>query len=256
VEFLRVASGEAAVSLAVLQKDDESLPPRARALVRLARALTAQPWALPAEVVADAARQGLDRDQLEAAVGVIAMFNYFTRVADATGIEFDYLSPLPAFEPDVHQAVSPRPSQSGSSEPGTGAGRRRPRYQPLRQAWQSWRSYVLESDKPIGQRQRWLLACVAAEESADGDQAGALGGFGSLTADDDEVVRFARKVSCEPWRMTATDLERLRSVGYSDEALLHIISVVAHQNADSRLTAGLRAVNQGAPGEEDQRRNG
>jgi alkylhydroperoxidase family enzyme len=251
VEFLRVASGEAAVSLAVLQKDDESLPPRARALVRLARGLTAQPWALPTEVVADAARQGLDRDQLEAAVGVISMFNYFTRVADATGIEFDYLSPLPAFEPDVHQAVAPRPSQSGSSEQGLGASRRLPRYQPLRDAWESWRSYVLKSDKPIGQRQRSLLACVAAEESADWDQAGALGGFGSLTTDDDEMVRLARKVSREPWRMTATDLERLRSVGYSDEALLHIISVVAHQNADSRLAAGLRVVNQGSSGEED-----
>ena len=107
MEFLRVASGEAAVSLAVLQKDDEALPPRARALVRLARGLTARPWALRAEAIADVARQGLDRDQLEAAVGVIAMFNYFTRVADATGIEFDYLSPLPAFEPDTQQAAAP-----------------------------------------------------------------------------------------------------------------------------------------------------
>jgi alkylhydroperoxidase family enzyme len=249
VEFLRVASGETAVSLAVLRKDDEALPPRARALVRLARGLTAQPWALPAESVADAARQGLDRDQLEAAAGVIAMFNYFTRVADATGIEFDYLSPLPAFEPDAGQAAAPRPSQSGSSGQGAGVGGRRPRYQPLREAWELWRSYVLESDKPIGQRQRWLLACVAAEESADWDQAEALGGFGSLTPDDDELVRFARKLSREPWRMTDTDLERLRAVGYSDESLLHIISVVAHQNADSRLAAGIRAVNSGVPAE-------
>ena len=77
---------------------------------------------------------------------------------------------------------------------------------------------MLESDKPIGQRQRWLLAGVAAEETADWDQAQALGGFGSLTPDDDELVRFARKLSREPWRMTAADLERLRGVGYGDES--------------------------------------
>ena len=249
MEFLRVASGEAAASLAVLNKDDESLPPRARALVRLARALTAQPWALSADVLADAARHGLDRDQLEAAVGVISMFNYFTRVADATGIEFDYLSPLPAFEPDTNQSAAPRPGPSGSSGRVVAKGPRQPRHRPLRAAWESWRSYVLESDKPIGERQRWLLACIAAEESADWDQAEALGGFGSLTPDDDELVRFARKLSREPWRMTVADLERLRVVGYSDEALLHIISVVAHQNADSRFAAGLRVVNSAFPGE-------
>ena len=100
--------------MAVLNGDDGSLVPRARALARLAVTLTAEPWALTREAVRDAARQGLDEEQLETAVAVIAMFNYFTRMADATGIEFDYPTPLPAFQPDLCQVTAPRPARSFS----------------------------------------------------------------------------------------------------------------------------------------------
>src|SRR6202041_2524048 len=111
-EFLRVASGEAATSLAVLQGDDESLPPRARSLARLAVTLTAEPGALTPDAVREAARHDLDEAQLETAISVISMFNYFTRVADASGIEFDYETPLPAFQPDLGQVTTTRPSRS------------------------------------------------------------------------------------------------------------------------------------------------
>jgi hypothetical protein len=170
------------------------------------------------------------------AVGVISMFNYFTRVADATGIEFDYLTPLPAFEPDLRQGTAPRPDRSGSS---SRRGGRRPRHPRLRAAWKSWRAYVLHTDKPISRRERYLLASVAAEETADWEGAEILGGPGSLADGDGRLVAFARKLSRQPWRMEEADLEGLRSSGYSEEAILHVISVVAHQNADSRLVVGL-----------------
>ena len=121
MEFLRAANGDTAASLAVLGRDDDSLSPRARALSRLAVTLTSQPWALTQDVVEDACRQGLDQDQAEAAVGVISMFNYFTRVADATGIEFDYETPLPAFEPDRRQVTATRPGRPDSSAPDPAA---------------------------------------------------------------------------------------------------------------------------------------
>jgi hypothetical protein len=152
------------------------MEPRARALARLAATLTAEPWALTPEAVAEVRRQGLDEEQTETAFGVIGMFNYFTRVADATGIEFDYQTPLPAFEPDLRQASAPRPGRSASpassASSGWGAGRRlRPGHPRLRSAWESWHGYLLEADKPLSRRERRLLASVAAEET--GDWAGA-----------------------------------------------------------------------------------
>jgi hypothetical protein len=189
--------------------------------------------------VDEVAGQGLDEGQVEAAIVVVSMFNYFTRVADATGIEFDYETSLPAFEPDLGQDSAPRPGRSASSSRQAGA-RRRPANQRLRAAWESWRAYVLESDEPLDRRSRRLLACVAAEEAADWDGAEVLGGLTPETGDD-QLVGFARKLSREPWRMVANDLDGLRAAGYSEQAVLHVISVVAHQNADSRLAAGLTA---------------
>jgi len=69
----------------------------------------------------------------------------------------------------------------------------------------------------------------------------ALSELKSAEGSDDVLAGFARKLSRQPWQMEAGDLERLRAAGYSEEAVLHAISVVAHQNADSRLVAGLRA---------------
>lgn len=204
----------------------------------MATTLTAQPWALTPEAVADAARQGLDEEQVEVAIGVIAMFNYFTRVADASGIEFDYQTPLPAFERNLGQATAPRPSPAASSQPA--AGRRpQPGYQRLQTAWETWRAYVLESDEPLSRRERRLLASVAAEEVADWEAADALRPD-SAGENDNQLIAFSRKLSREPWRMEPGDLDTLRACGYPEQAVLHVISVVAHQNADSRLVAGLR----------------
>jgi uncharacterized protein YciW len=212
-------------------------------LARVASTLTAEPWALTREDMADLGRLGLDAEQIEAAVGVISMFNYFTRVADATGIEFDYQTPLPAFEPDLRQVTAPRPGGSGSSRPDAGP-RPGPRHQQLRRAWESWRAYVLEADEPLSQAERRWLACAAAEESADWDGAEALGESTPAPGRDHLLAGFARKLSRQPWQMEAGDLEQLRESGYSEQAVLHMISVVAHQNADSRLVAGLRAASQ------------
>jgi hypothetical protein len=190
--------------------------------------------------VQDARRQGLDEEQIEAAIGVISMFNYFTRVADATGIEFDYPTSLPAFEPDLCQVTAPRPGRPVSSS-RSAVSRRQPRCKPLQTAWQSWRAYVLETDEPISQRERRLLSAAAAEETADWDGAEALDGVKSRQDGDEQLAGFARKLSREPWRMAEKDLQSLRALGYQEAAVLHMISVVAHQNADSRFALGLGA---------------
>lgn len=229
MEFLRVASGDAALSLSVLNGEDQTLPPRAAALARLAGTLTAEPWALTPRIVQDATAHGLDDEQIEAAVGVVAMFNYFTRVADATGIDFDYPSPLPPFEPDRCQLPSARPAR-----PAPDRTLVRPTLRILREAWDPWRQYLLNKDEPISRRERRLLAATAAEQSADRD-----GEVDPRTEPERILVEFARKLSRHPWTMEFTDLDTLRACGYSDPAILHIISATAHQNATSRLRIGL-----------------
>jgi len=82
---------------------------------------------------------------------------------------------------------------------------------------------------------------AAAEEAGDWAGAEALNGARSGPDGDDQLIGFARKLSRQPWQMTAADLEGLRSLGYAEPAILHVISVVAHQNADSRLVLGLDA---------------
>ena len=100
---------------------------------------------------------------------------------------------------------------------------------------------MLETDGPLNRRERRLLASVAAEEAADWEGAEALSELKSPEDGDEQLVGFARKLSRQPWRMEAGDLERLRASGYSERGVLHVISVVAHQSADSRLVAGLAA---------------
>jgi uncharacterized protein YciW len=214
--------------------------PRARCLAGLASTLTAEPWALTREDLAEVAGQGLDAEQAEVAVTVVSMFNYFTRVADATGIEFDYQTPLPAFEPDRSQLAASRPGRPSARRDTPRTRRHRPGR--LGAAWKSWRAYVLETDEPLSRRQRRLLASVVAEEAADWEGAEALSPGESRGDADGLLAGFARKLSRQPWRMEAGDLERLRAAGYPDLAVLHVIAVVAHQNADSRLVAGLAAI--------------
>jgi len=235
-EFLRVASGDAALPEALLAGDDERLPGRSAALARYAAVLTAQPWAVTDEHGLFA-EHGLDGKAIQAATGVVAMFNYFTRVADASGIEFDYLSPLPAFQPRREQESVPRPDRADWPVV-TAEHRRPPDFPAFTEAWQHWREYLSDSEEPLPTRERRLLARAAAEECCDRWQADLLAEHTPRDEGDSALDAFARKLSLRPWQMEPTDLQALRDAGFAEPALLHAISVVAQQNAESRLALG------------------
>jgi alkylhydroperoxidase family enzyme len=229
------------MSLAVLAGDDSQLPARAASLAQFAATLTAKPWSLDREAIEDLRVQALGDDAIEAAAVVVAMFNYLTRVADASGIEFDYGSPLPAFEPDRCLVPAPRPDRG--YWPVIEERHRTDLHLPaLREVWQKWRSYVLESGHPLAHRQRQLLARVAAELCCDGWRSDQLRQYRPQDGAESLLVEFAGKLTTQPWSMQADDLDRLRRAGYDETALLHIIAVVALQNADSRLAMALGMV--------------
>ncbi len=222
------------MSEAVLNRADAELPEREAALARFAVTLTAGPWSATPDLAEALVAQGFDDAELEAAIGVVAMFNYLTRVADASGIEFDYASPLPAFRPERQRRPVPRPDRD--SWPVVGAEYRTPPRFPafpaLGEAWERWRCYLLDSDEPLTRRQRQVLASVAAQECCDA-------GFGSVSPAGDaetHLAAFASKLSRQPWQMEPADLAGLRALGLSEAGVLHAISVVAHQNAESRVT--------------------
>jgi hypothetical protein len=221
----------------VLEGEDDRLPARSAALAQFAAALTAAPWSITPEFGARLAAQGLRAEAVQAATGVVAMFNYLTRVADATGIEFDYESPLPVFQPDRDREPVPRPDRA--AWPVVAAySRALPAFPAMTQAWQRWRQYVFDSDTPLTRRERRMLAATAAQECCDRTRADELAGC--TPQDDRELLldAFARKLSRQPWRMGPADLQALRDAGYPEPALLHAISVVALQNAESRLAMG------------------
>lgn len=237
MEFLRVASGTETLSDTVLKGDDDRLPARSAVLAAFAEQLTARPWSVTPDVTARFAAQGLGPDAVQAAIGVVAVFNYLTRVADASGIEFDYDSPLPAFQPDRQQAPSPRPDRAAWPVV-SGEARTLPSFPATTVAWRQWRDYVFDSAAPLDRRERRLLARAAAQESCDRWRADELAEYTPRTDTEFVLDAFARKLSREQWLMGPADLRALRDAGYSELALLHAISVVALQNAESRLAMG------------------
>jgi hypothetical protein len=216
----------------VLKTEVGSLPARYAAVAAFAEILTARPWAVTPDLVA-----ALAAEEVESAVGVVAMFNYLTRVADASGIEFDYASPLPVFQPERTKHAPPRPEPA--AWPVVPAEFRTfPSLPDLTEAWQHWRAYVFDSDTPLTVRERQVLATTAARESCDAYRVGELGDPAPSGEREELLAAFAGKLSREPWRMAPADLDGLRAAGCPEPALLHAICVVALQNAESRLALG------------------
>jgi hypothetical protein len=221
---------------AVLKGEDELLPRRGAVLARFAATLTARPWSITPAFGTDFAAVGLGLDAIEAATGVVAMFNYLTRVADASGIEFDYASPLPVFQPEREREPAERP---GRDSWPLAEVRTPPSFTELAEAWRRWREYVFDSDEPLTLRERRVLAAAAAQECCDRRRADELTEYSPRDARESTLDTFARKLSRTPWRMGPADLETLRAAGLPEGAVLHAIAVVALQNAESRLAMGV-----------------
>lgn len=221
----------------MLNGADDLLPVRSAALAGFAAALTSRPWSITPAAGARLAAQGLGAEAIEAATGVVAMFNYLTRVADASGIELDYASQLPMFRLERAQEPAPRPARDRWPVV-TAEFRTFPSFPAMSQAWRDWCEYVFDSAEPLTRRERRLLAGAAAQESCDAWRAGELSDDAPHEGKEAMLDAFARKLSRRPWQMGPGDLQTLRDAGYEEPALLHAISVVALQNAESRLAMG------------------
>jgi uncharacterized protein YciW len=220
----------------VLGETFADLPPQQACLVDFARSLTARPWTIGPADVRKLSAAGLSRTSIGLVIGLVALFNYLTRVADGTGIEADYGGELPEF---VYRGVTESVERPGPAEWPPVDGSIQPLLSLLPEvhaAWSRWREYVLDSPGPLPGRTRRRLSLIAARDACDGAVADAAGSI------PDTLSSFAEVLSRTPWLVTSSDVEALRSIGMDDLSILHAIAVVAYQSAESRLRIGLAAL--------------
>ncbi|UQA55096.1 hypothetical protein [Polyangium aurulentum] len=227
----------------VAGKADLRGSPREKALAGFAALLTEAPWSVEPADIDRLRAASVSEDGIEQAITVAACFNYFPRVADGTGIEFDYESPLSRLSIDLAREALPRPPRS-TWNPAVDGSRipvfpRRAHAQP---AIERWRAYLFERDAPLSRKERRVVARAVAEELCD---AGALARWDdakAANARDEALCTYAKKLTLTPWAVGAADLEPLRAQGLDDHAILDVISLVAHQNTISRMHHGLAAM--------------
>lgn len=216
---------------------------REKALAGFAQVLTDIPWGVTKDDIDRLRKEGLSNEAIVQAIFVAAFFNYYPRVADGVGIEFDYDSPLPRIEVDKTREPLPRLSVDewnlavdGSTLPSIAEAPR------AVNMLEPWRKMHFERTEHLSPATRRLLGKTVAEELCD---AGAIGAWKEARAEnetDAQLEAFARKLTRTPWAMNANDVQSLREVGLSEIAILGAITLVAHQNAISRLHHGLVAM--------------
>lgn len=216
---------------------------RERALAGFAHVLTEVPWAVDASDIARLRQENISDAAIEQAILVTAFFNYFPRVADGTGVEFDYESPLPRINVDKTREPLPRIPVEEWDVSVDGSTLPKFVHAPFVEAKLApWRGLHLEREMPFGQATRALIARAAAEELCDSAALGHWKDIEPRERADICLVDFARKLTKAPWAMSEGDVEALRREGLSDEAILGAITLVAYQNAISRMHHGLAAM--------------
>lgn len=227
----------------VAGKDDVRGSSREKALTGFARILTDIPWGVHRDDIEHLRTEGLSEEAIVQAIFVAAFFNYYPRVADGVGIEFDYESPLPRIAVDKTREPLPRLASSDWNMAMDGSTLPTIAWAPhVMEKLEPWRKMHFERTVHLNPATRRLLGKTVAEELCD---AGALGAWKEARAEnevDAHLEAFARKLTRTPWAMDASDVQSLRDAGLSDVAILGAITLVAHQNTISRLHHGLGAM--------------
>ena len=226
--------------------DQVDCDPVSRALFDLSLVLSDEPWRFGAGQLDAGRAAGLSDAALLHAVVQSAYFNYLNRVADATGIDFDYESPLPRIPIDRARDPHPRPPPAAwPRPPAVFALADRPQ---TAERFTAWRQLLFDRDQPLTRRDRRLVARAAALATCDAAGAHALATGEPTTPREHALVAYADLLSRAPWRLGAADLAPLRAAGLDDRALLDLITVASFQNTASRLTLAGVALGEGEAG--------
>lgn len=212
-----------------------SLAPRQRALAGLATLLTEAPWTMRGDDLAHVHAAGVSEEGVVQAVTIAALFNHLTRVADATGIEPDYVSPLPRIQVDASREPIPRPERAHWPTPPT-APRLSLALRPATKAvLERWGDYMRTPTQAFPARERAVVGRAVAFQLCDEVGLAAWDDARPDTEREASLASFAEVLTVAPWRMTESALTPLRRLGFEDRDVLHVIALVGYQNVMSRL---------------------
>jgi alkylhydroperoxidase family enzyme len=171
------------------------------------------------------------------AVTIAAMFNHHTRVADATGVEGDYPSPLPRIAIDPEKEPQPLPEKP---PPAKRSGRFSLALRP-RTAEMIARlgAHVRAPSEGLSARERALAGRAACLGSGDAERASRWDRTPAEGPRETAIAAYATKLTRTPWRMREADLAALRAHGFEDRGLLDLIAVVAVENLAARVRLAL-----------------
>jgi hypothetical protein len=208
-----------------------------RALVRLAVAVTEQPWAITGAELARARAAGLDEAGILHAVLQASLFGHFNRIADAVDVDLDYPDHFgaphvePATPPYLWPTSAPDPH---ASRPIELAGR--PGAVDLANAWER---YALEREAPLTRGHRALVAGAVAARLGDRTRP-------PLTPETDlehALVDLADAVTLAPWRLGPPAYSRIRELGLSDDAaVFDAVATASSAGVFSRIRVTLAAL--------------
>lgn len=213
------------------------VPPRERALAGMAGLITSAPWMVDEDDLAGLSAVGLSDEGVVQAVTIAAIFNHLVRVADGTGIEFDYESALPRLQVDRGREPVPRPDPS--AWPRVAPRRPRALRAATMAAIDAWQAFLFERSDVLPRRDRAVIARTAAFHLCDVAGVEAWEGAAPETAREHALAAYAEKLTVTPWRMAEADLAPLRALGLDDRGLLHVMAGVGLQNMLSRLQLAL-----------------
>lgn len=203
--------------------------------------LAEAPWTIASADLDRLRAVGLGDEALVQAIGIAGFFCYVTRVADATGIDYDYESPLPLLEPDRDREPLPRPPREAWPAPATEPRLSLALRPASAAALAAWDAYLFDRDAPLARGERALVAGTAAWHACDAAGVDRHGRRAPTNERESRLADFADRLGLAPWTSSPTDLDGLRAIGLDDAALLDAIGTIAYQSARSRIDLALAA---------------
>ncbi|MEO7272285.1 MAG: hypothetical protein ABIX28_06190 [Vicinamibacterales bacterium] len=213
---------------------DRHPDPLVRALVTLAVQVTERPWSLTRAGLDRARAAGLEDGSVLHVVLQSSLFGHFNRIADAVGVDLDYLDRFGA--PHVEPATPPYLWPSSPPDPD------RPREIDLAsrdgaaELAAAWQRCALERDAPLTREQRRLIAAAVAKQLGDR----------SVTSREPQspldraLVDLAALVTLAPWRLGPAAYEPLRALGLTDDrSVFDVVATASSAGVFSRIRVAL-----------------